>query len=547
MAKILLLRGPLVFAKDSVSSPVSMPLSIAYLAASLLAAGHEVEVLDALGLGLDKMRTSYRPGIVYRGLSNDEIIARMHGDYDAIGITTMFSQEWPHLRKLVDDVHRAFPDLPIIMGGEHANACAELVLRQCPGVQHVCLGEGEATILEYAEFLDGRRALDDVAGLVYRGNDGAVRKTTTRARISRIDELPWPAWHLFDLEPYFATGESMGVARGRSMPILATRGCPYQCTFCSNPSMWTQRYVLRDVDDLLDEIQHYLEVYRATNIDFYDLTAIVKPSWTKELCRRIQERGLHFTWQLPSGTRSEALSEEVLGLMAKTGCMNVTYAPESGSERTLREIKKQVNLDHMLESIRAAKRQGIIVKCNLVIGFPKETRSDVLQTFGLALRFAQLAVDDVGIYVFSPYPGSALYRYLRERGVIGDDEKYFESLLSFMKLIPEHTFCENLGRHELVAYRVAGMALFYGASYLFHPERIVRTIKNAAAGRADSTIEQRVTERLRRIRRLWRDDDNDAPRVAPVVVPVAPAGQKAHRTPIAKPKRARDVLRILAN
>ena len=73
---------------------------------------------------------------------------------------------------------------------------------------------------------------------------------------------------------------------------------------------------------------------------------------------------------LPSGTRSEAPSEEVLGLMKKTGCMNVTYAPESGSDRTLRELKKQVNLDHMLESIRAAKRQGIIVKCNLVIGFP---------------------------------------------------------------------------------------------------------------------------------------------------------------------------------
>ncbi len=122
--------------------------------------------------------------------------------------------------------------------------------------------------------------------------------------------------------------------------------------------MWTTRYTTRAPALVVDEIEDYVRRYRVENIDFYDLTAIVKRDWILEFCRLLDARGLRITWQLPSGTRSEALDEPVLRAMYRSGCRNVSYAPESGSERTLEAIKKKVKLDRLeaLDAHRRARR-----------------------------------------------------------------------------------------------------------------------------------------------------------------------------------------------
>jgi radical SAM superfamily enzyme YgiQ (UPF0313 family) len=501
MAHVLLIRGPLVFSAHSVSSPVTMPLSIAYLAASLLKYGHDASVIDALGEGLDHIDYSYTPRVVYRGLPTKSILDRITTRPDGIGVTSMFSQEWPHLEDMINALHAQYPDVPIIVGGEHATAASEYILRSCPAVSHIAVGEGEGTIVDYADYLDGTKPLDQIAGIQYLSASGALVQTPTRSRVKSPDDIPWPAWHLFDLEPYFAAGEGMGVARGRSMPILATRGCPYQCTFCSNPAMWTTRYVMRSIPQVVDEIESYLRDYKATNIDFFDLTAIVQKKWTLDFCHEVKRRGLQFTWQLPSGTRSEAMDAEVLEAMSSSGCMNVTYAPESGSVKVLADIKKKVRLPSLVSSIKAAIELGIVVKCNLIIGFPKETRWDMLQTFWFALKLAWMGVEDTGLYVFTPYPGSELYAALRKDGVLGPmNKEYFESMTSFMKLVPTVTYSEHVGTKEISFYRLVGMALFYSISFLRHPSRILRFVRNYRQHRADTTFEERLFERLRRMK-----------------------------------------------
>ena len=229
------------------------------------------------------------------------------------------------------------------------------------------------------------------------------------------------------------------------------------------------------------------------------MTAIIKKDWILKFCREIKRRGLKFTWQLPSGTRSEALDREVLKEMAETGCMNMTYAPESGSMKTLVDIKKKIVLPRLIDSIQGALDAGIFVKCNLIIGFPKETRWDVYQTLWLALKFAWLGVDDTGLYVFSPYPGSELYHYLLKTGAIEQmDRTYFESLMSFMNIKAEHTYCENIGARELAWYRAVGMGLMYGLSYVLHPSRILRSIRNYRAHRSDTVFEERLFGLIKR-------------------------------------------------
>jgi radical SAM superfamily enzyme YgiQ (UPF0313 family) len=478
-----------------------MPLSIAYLAANLSKHGHDVDVIDALGEALDNIAPSYGTTTLYRGLSHQQILDRITTAPDGIGLTAMFSQEWPHIAELIELLHARYPGVPIIVGGEHATAASEYILRTSRGAQLIAIGEGEETILDFADHVAGTRTLDEISGVHYLAVDGRLKTTAKRPRITAPDDLPWPAWDLFRLDPYFGEGEGHGVERGRTMPILATRGCPYQCTFCSNPAMWTTRYVMRQVPLVVDEIEHYLTKYQAENIDFFDLTAIIKREWVLAFCAEIKRRGLKFTWQLPSGTRSEAMDEQVLREMAETGCMNVTYAPESGSEWTLDHIKKRVKLPKLIESIRYAKRYGVFVKCNLIIGFPKEQRRDIWKTLRLAVKFAWLGVDDTGLYPFSPYPGSELYNYLRSTGAVGEMNKdYFESLMSFMNLVPSVVFSEHVGRREITLYRIVGMSLFYGLSYLLHPSRIARSLRNYRENRSDTVFEERLFASMKRAR-----------------------------------------------
>ena len=208
------------------------------------------------------------------------------------------------------------------------------------------------------------------------------------------------------IENYLERGYGFGVNRGRSLPVMASRGCPYQCTFCSNPSMWTTRWIARDPDLLLDEIKEYQLRYNVENFDFYDLTAIVKKSWIFDFCRKIEERGIRFTWQLPSGTRSEAIDSEVAALLYKSGCRNMSYSPESGAASVLTRIKKKITTDSVIDSICAAFAQGMNVKCNIIIGFPGETFAEVLQSYRFIMRMALAGAFDISAWAFSPYPGS---------------------------------------------------------------------------------------------------------------------------------------------
>lgn len=495
MAHITLIRPPLVATQRSYSVILAPPLGLAYVAASLEAAGHQVAVIDAVGEAPEESWPTDYPGSVAYGLPNEGIVRRLPLGTHAVGLSVMFSQQWPHVAALARAIHAARPDLPIIVGGEHATAAWRYLLEQCPEVTVCVLGEGEMAALDLADWLDGLRPLDDIPGLAIR-RDGAAQRTEARPRLRQPESLARPAWHLFPIEEYLSRGLGHGVNRGRSMPVLATRGCPFQCTFCSSPSMWTTRYIVRPVEDIVDEIASYVDRYAVTNIDFEDLTAFIHRKWILALCAEIERRGLHITYQLPSGTRSEALDREVLEALYRTGCRNLTYAPESGSVRTLHRIKKRIGLGRMLESMRAAVDVGMVTKVNMIIGFPFETRRDILDTVRFCLKLAWIGVEDIPLFPFCPYPGSALYDDLRERELLPEMSDAFFASLQFSDMTGIAFTSQNIGRRELNFYRTAGMASFIVAGYVRHPSRLLRTGRNLLRGRSESAVEHRLNQLL---------------------------------------------------
>ena len=184
MAIATLIRPPSVVGRFALTLNATPPLSVAYLAGSLTAAGHEVQVIDAVGEALRAMHTGYRPDIVVNGLSISEIVDRIRPDTEFVGISCLFSHEWPVIRQLIAAIARRLPAVPIVCGGEHATAVPELCLADAPALRACALGEGEETVVHLVNACVDQKPLSDVAGIVFRTSDGPLR-TAPRARECR--------------------------------------------------------------------------------------------------------------------------------------------------------------------------------------------------------------------------------------------------------------------------------------------------------------------------------------------------------------------------
>lgn len=504
MATVTILRPPLLVPTWSDSGPLTPPIGPAYLAASLRQAGHHARIVDGLGENPFQVTSLFNGRVMAIGLRSEEIVERIEPDTDLIGVSCMFSQDWPEIRRLIAMVRRRFPGIPIVAGGEHITATPGFTLDSTPEVDVCVIGEGEETIVELATAVERGGSLDGIPGLFVR-SDGGNRSTGSRTRIRNLDDIPLPAWDLVPLDNYLDHGLGYGVNRGRSMPMIATRGCPYECTFCSNPEMWTTKWYARDPEQVLDEIAAYQERYGATNFDFYDLTAIVKKKWIIQFTNRILERKMVFTWQLPSGTRSEAIDGEVSRLLYASGCRNMSYAPESGSPAVLKRIKKVVKLDRLEASVVGAVRHGLNVKLNIIMGFPNESRKELGETVRFLARMGRQGVHDVAVSLFSAYPGSELYHDLRKSGRIPElSDEYFLGLGAYKDYANSVSYTDGLSPRVLTFYRLLGAFVFYGTQYAVRPWRMVSLLRNLLQHRQESRLDKSLQDLADRIRNRRR-------------------------------------------
>ena len=504
---VALIRPPMAFSRSSYASPINPPLGLAYLSAALKERGHHVVCIDAVGEDPTCLRVQPELNCFVRGLSATEIVERLPADLEAVGVSCMFSQEWLVTRDLINRVRLARPDVFVFVGGEHVTAVPEHVLDTCTAVDAVALGEGDEVIVDLVERF--RTYPETIPGIVYRVGEDLYR-TVHRQRVRNLADLPFPEWESIPIEKYHDYESCSGVYEGVTMPILATRGCPYKCTFCSNPRMWGVRYYMRPPGQVIDEIEDYVRRYSASSIEFYDLTAVLRKKWIHEFCDLYLERGLKASWSLPTGTRSEALDETTLRKLKATNCNYLTYAPESGSEDTLLAINKRVKLPTAISSMRSAKRLGLVLKCHLLIGIPGETRRDIFQTVALQWRLALYGVDDLPIFQFSPYPGSELFDSLLESGEIANlDDKYFVGLVQESGNLRSVSYNKDVCGWEYTIYRTLGMSVAYLLGYIRYPKRILRTIRAVLFTKRSHTLfEQRMIEVLRN-REKFRDEPEE--------------------------------------
>jgi anaerobic magnesium-protoporphyrin IX monomethyl ester cyclase len=197
------------------------------------------------------------------------------------------------------------------------------------------------------------------------------------------------------------------------------------------------------------------------------------------------------------------LDADTLAALKRTNCNYLVYAPESGSPDTLEKIKKRINLDKLTASVLEAKRQGIIVRTNLIIGFPHETRRHVFETIRYGLYLAWKGADEVTINIFSPYPGTEIFDDLLARHRIELSDKYFLALTSLNSdytSINPLTMNDTMGPREPALYRIGFMLTNYIIGYIRYPSRIWRTIRNIwiTEDISATVFEHRVKDALRK-------------------------------------------------
>jgi hypothetical protein len=225
--------------------------------------------------------------------------------------------------------------------------------------------------------------------------------------------------------------------------------------------MWSPLWLPRDPIKVVDEIESYATTLGAGNFPFQDLTAIINKDWIIRFAAEVIRRDLNISWQLPSGTRSEVIDDEVADWLAKSGMKTMAYAPEAGSQKTRKLIHKRVRSDRMIESVQSAKKSNLSLTAFFVIGFPHDTHSDLVDGLPFIRDLAKSGMNDISVGYYMALPGTQLFHQLYRKGQLKFNREYFSHILDSQAFVPRRSFSPHLSRLNLVFWKFFLFSWFY--------------------------------------------------------------------------------------
>lgn len=384
------------------------PLGLMCLAAFLRERNFFVNIIDATALGLSV------EGIL------DQIEKDMPYVIGLTGLTSMY-YKYAHLAK---EIKARFPDKLIVVGGHHATIMPIETLSDNPSIDILVYGEGEMTVLEILEqykklnyslrdFLSNHELLRSITGIVYREN-GQIKMNLNREPIADLDELPFPARDLVPFEKYMPLPNQY--KRTPVAHMIAVRGCPFSCTFCSNNAVFGKKIRMRSPENVVKEIETVKEQYGVNEISFWDDILTINKKWMMKFCDLIIERKLNITWSCYA--RVNTVNLDLLKKMKKAGCWNIFYGYEAGVQELLDNIKKGITLEDIKNAHRWTKEAGIEIRASFMLALPGETPALAEKTVDFAI---ELDPDYVQFSLTTPYPGTELYETAKKYGKLDVD------------------------------------------------------------------------------------------------------------------------------
>lgn len=484
-----LIRPPMITTSEGIFFTKGIPpIGLAYIAGALKHNEIPYDVIDGIGEKINSLYRVEKSDLLLRGMTYNEILKQINPEAKIIGLSVMFTAEWSSHKLLVRKIKEKFPEAIIFLGGEHASATWKDILSVDNGVDCCVVGEGDETVVELYNAIIANESLEQISGLATRGTS-APQLLNYRKRKKEVDEF-LVDWDKFPVDSYLNEQSGMNTLNLRAMPILASRGCPYQCTFCSSPTMWGTNYYTRKPENIVKEMIELKKRFNVEHFDFTDLSTTVNRKWTKELCQLMIEANLDVSWQFGPGTRSEVFNEEIFELFKKSNIFKISFAPESGSKETIRKIKKNINLDKLYGSIKLAIKMKIHTKAQFIMGMPDQTIKEMLISSWFVIKLAFLGIDDISIYIFSPYPGSEISRNMKKDGYDLSDDDYANMVntrinntsMPSLQLIEHSTL-------TLFIFTTFLMMVSYSITYIFHPIRVFKGAYNLFIGKPRGSME----------------------------------------------------------
>jgi radical SAM superfamily enzyme YgiQ (UPF0313 family) len=398
-------------------------LEIAYIAA-LLERQYKVLIIDAPTEG--RRNLEQIDGTKYRvGLTNREIADRIRRwSPDVVEIHIPFSGWWKTAYEVASIVKSIDKDIITVLSGLHPSARPVDSLMQ-PNTDFVVIGEAEYTMLELVGVLEQRttEGLKKVRGIGYIKN-GETVITPPRPAIQDLDSLPFPARHLLPMEEYFAAVKEVpprGEIRKPWTMMITSRGCPYNCVFCSVHVVMGRKWRGRSPENVVDEIEQVVHTYHVKQIDFLDDNMTLNKKRMENICDLIAKRGLDIEWYTPNGIRADGLDENLLTKMKASGCKKIRIAPESGVQRVVDQIiKKNLDLKKVENAVILSRKVGIKVGCFFILGLIGETKEDIKATIKYAYKLRQLGADSFYFSYATPLYGTELYEQAKRGGFLRD-------------------------------------------------------------------------------------------------------------------------------
>jgi radical SAM superfamily enzyme YgiQ (UPF0313 family) len=373
---------------------IEYPIYLSYAVAVVEQAGFEVMFIDAI---MDE-------------LSIDEFARRVQAlGPDLVCMETSTPSIGFDLETAAA-VKRLSPHTFVALLGSHPTFFDRQMIDECPAVDAVIRGEFEYTCADLAKALENGGDLSQVLGLTYRGEDGAAQRNPARPHFEPLDDMPFPARHIVKGEGYRAGIYSGGYPTA----MVSSRGCPFRCTFCLWPDMlYGHKFRARSAENVVAEIEQAVRVYGHDEIYFDDDTFSVDRQRVLDICRLIQEKGLHKEVEWIAQCRVDTVDREMLEAMKAANCGYILFGVESGSPAMLKKMKKGITLDKAREAFALTKSVGIKTQAFFLFGMPGETQETIRETIAFA---KELSASSTQFAVAIPHPGTALYQECKENG-----------------------------------------------------------------------------------------------------------------------------------
>ncbi|OGS55076.1 MAG: hypothetical protein A3J79_01170 [Elusimicrobia bacterium RIFOXYB2_FULL_62_6] len=454
MKKIVFVNPPLStedrYGVKSQSGGQTPPLGLLNLATMTRRHGYDTAILDAAAL-----KWGYDESVKFI----------LDGGFSYVGITAV-TISVSHAAKLASLLKEADPKLTVLIGGPHLTALPAETMKLFPQFDIGVIGEADYAIIELLTALEEKKDLSAIGGLILRTADG-LQRTPPRPRIEDLDALPLPEWDLLpDVAKYYCPPVHT-LKRIPAALLVASRGCPGQCTFCDRSVFgnvlraYSADYTFRIIKDLYDN-------YGIREVQLRDDNFTAYRNRMLELCAILKKEKLDLVWTCAA--RVDMVNPESLRAMKEAGCWQIWFGIESGSDAVLAQMKKHTTTAQIRKAIEMTHDAGISPCGFFIIGSPGETKETLEQTVQLAV---DLPLDEAHFSFMTPFPGSELYTTAREYGEFDNDWDKLHGWLPVF--VPRGLTVRDLEHYSKKAFR----SFYFRPRIIFSYLKKIRSVRHA--------------------------------------------------------------------